>query len=100
MSKEDECKLDVLNFDERWLSYVLEVLEGVPERGKDPLLYETQADEEGNFQFGHVPDGKYTLVARGRAGINEATWEEEIVIQPGRNLFVKLSNPTDACVSR
>jgi hypothetical protein len=97
-------------------------------------LLSTKTDEEGQFQMPEVEldrdtanplldsDGKkvpgkeweYTLVAKGRAGANDAYWETEIIIiqlngktqwrvgagefVPGRDVHIKLSSPEKSCL--
>jgi len=49
------------------------------------------ADEEGRFKITGIPEGRYTLVVSGQAGLYNAFWEkEEVVITAGQTTEVKL----------
>jgi len=63
------------------------------------LMREADADEEGNFQFANVAPGQYEVVALGRAGLNDAYWDDNVTINQDETLTLKLSSPTTACVA-
>jgi hypothetical protein len=68
------------------------------ERKADQIVF-ADADEEGNFKISVTPAGIYTLVARGRAGFNEALWQGgQITIDSGMETTVKLSAPEKSCL--
>ena len=59
------------------------------------------ADEEGRFKITGIPEGRYTLVVSGQAGLYNAFWEkEEVVITAGQTTEVKLSSPTKSCLTQ
>jgi hypothetical protein len=58
------------------------------------------ADEDaGRFKFSHLPPGNYYLFAQGRAGFNEAVWEDPLIeLKPGASIEIKLSSSEKSCV--
>ena len=56
-----------------------------------------QADEEGLFRFPVVARGAYVLLAFGRAGMNEAYWQEPLKIESGKDVELKLRSPKVSC---
>lgn len=56
-------------------------------------------DEEGIFHLSGVPQGRYTVIALGRAGANEAFWEAEVFARAGEAVAVKLHSPETSCLS-
>jgi hypothetical protein len=75
------------------------------EQKKPDQVLTTQADEEGNFRMTGVRPGVYDVIARGRAGFNEAFWDvgdvesglKDITVVSGREMKVKLGSPVKAC---
>lgn len=57
----------------------------------------TNADEEGYFKITKVPAGSYAVVARGQAGINDASWYMEVSVKQDQEVSVKLASPARAC---
>ena len=78
---------------------VLATLDWVRKNGKSKQFIGVDTDEEGSFQVASVPPGRYTLMARGRAGINDAFWNSELSVQAGSHVSVKLSSPEKACIN-
>jgi hypothetical protein len=73
-------------------------LEWTKENGKPKEFMSVDADEEGSFQITGVPPGVYFIVARGRAGANDAVWTlDDISIKPGTKVSVKLPSPEQSC---
>lgn len=72
---------------------------------KPDQVLTTQADEAGNFRITGVRPGVYDVIARGRAGFNEAFWDigdvesglKDITVVPGKEMEVKLGSPVKAC---
>jgi len=89
------CQTDLLVFN----SSLKSTLEWGQTTGKATAQIQvTTSDEEGTFQFRQVPVGEYTVIAWGRAGFNDAHWEESLKVQPGQSVAMKLSSPHVACV--
>ena len=66
------CRHDMLHED----AAIVEILQWGRDQKKSNQIYPADADEEGNFKINNVsPAGGYFLVARGRAGFNDALWE-------------------------
>jgi hypothetical protein len=71
----------------------------------------TDADEEGKFRVSGVASGTYTVVIRGRAGINDAYWQADVFVGLDGKVTefaggaatqvaeVKLGSPKEACLS-
>jgi hypothetical protein len=65
---------------------------------KSNQMIPVEADEEGNFKVS-APPGVYILIARGRAGFNQAVWlQRDVVVEPGKETTIKLSSPEKACL--
>jgi len=60
-------------------------------------LNDARVDEEGNFSIGKIRSGVYNLVARGKAGINDAYWLQEITVKPGAKTEVKVISVEASC---
>jgi hypothetical protein len=64
------------------------------------------ADEEGNFRITGVRPGVYDVIARGRAGFNDAFWDiggldsglQHITVAAGTEITLKLSSPEKSCL--
>jgi hypothetical protein len=71
----------------------------------------TDADEEGKFRVSGVAFGSYTIVIRGRAGMNDAYWEADVLVgfdgkvtefaggAANQVTEIKLGSPKEACLS-
>jgi hypothetical protein len=57
-------------------------------------------DEEGVFQFQKVlPNSEpYFVLVSGRAGANDAWWQGEVKVDPGKDATTKLGSPEKACL--
>jgi hypothetical protein len=75
-------------------------LDWAKKNGELKQIRVVQADEEGAFDFSEVQPGSYILLARGRAGANEAHWESDgdIKIKAGQKFTVKLGSPHTTCL--
>jgi Polysaccharide lyase family 4, domain II len=83
------------------LSYekaVFETLNWGMEQNKTNQFWSSDADEEGNFKITDVRPGEYVVVARGRAGFNDAFWQKDITVKSGMETAFKLSKPEKACL--
>jgi hypothetical protein len=69
------------------------------EKHKAWQILSTDADEDGTFKMAVPHPGKYTIVAIGQAGFNDAVWEADFVVNPGMNAAVKLSSPKESCLA-
>ncbi len=64
------------------------------------------ADEEGNFRITGVRPGVYDVIARGRAGFNDAFWDigdpdsglHDITVVAGTEITIKLASPEKSCL--
>lgn len=56
------------------------------------------ADEDGLFRFGGVTPGKYSILATGHAGVNTAYWQQDVIVEGGKEVTIKLSSPEAACL--
>ena len=64
-------------------------------------LLVANADEEGHFSIVVPRPGLYALLARGRAGFNEAFWDlslDYITVESGKETTVKVASPEKACL--
>jgi hypothetical protein len=78
---------------------VLDTLKWAEKENKEWQVIPFEADEEGLFTIKVAHPGKYILMARGRAGFNDAAWEsDEIVVAPGANVKIKMSSPKESCL--
>jgi hypothetical protein len=89
------CKAGLLGVDEAIVA-TLDWSQAKPHQGQ--VLF-TNADEEGNFVFPKVRTGKYNVIARGHAGINDAYWKQDVWVQPGEAVTVKVATVESACVT-
>lgn len=61
------------------------------------LLYANE--EDGRFRFPHLRPGRYYLFAEGRAGFNQAVWEDPLIqLKPGDSIEIKLSSTEKSCL--
>ena len=87
------CRSDLLNADKAALATV----DWAREHKLTAHALILDADEEGNFSMGKITPGVYELVARGRAGVNDAYWLQEITVKPGEKTEVKVSSVEVSC---
>lgn len=88
------CKSELLAVDKAMIA-TLEWSQAKPLEGQ--VLF-ADTDEEGNFVFPKVRTGKYNVIARGRAGINDAYWKQDVWVQPGEAVTVKVASVESSCV--
>jgi hypothetical protein len=70
------------------------------EKHKAWQILSTDADEDGMFKVAVPHQGKYTIVAIGQAGFNDAVWEaKDVRVNPGMTTAVKLSSPAESCLA-
>jgi hypothetical protein len=93
LSEEVVCRKSLLIVEDA-LSAVLDWTEKVR---KPHELQSIQADEEGSFRISGVSLGYHMLVIRGRTGFNEAYWQADVSVSPGRNASLKLGSPETSC---
>lgn len=90
------CKTELQAYEEGYY----EMLNFAAEHGRNEfLLISGKADEEGNFKL-KVPLEKeelYAVYAHGRAGYNDAIWDQITFAFPGKESVVKLSDPARVC---
>jgi hypothetical protein len=89
----DSCKRQLM--DDR--NGVIGLLKWVQQGSHEWQDLIADADEEGNFTFPKVPPGKYDILVQNQAGINEAFWNQEVWVQPGQLLNVKVANVEHSC---
>ena len=66
---------------------------------KSGQILSTDADEEGNFKIQVPYPGTYRLIARGRAGFNEAFWTmDNFLVEQGMETVVKVATVEEACL--
>jgi hypothetical protein len=97
-SEVSECLEDLQTYD----LAVMGTLKWGEENQKESDIWITNADEEGVFKITDVPHGTYILLARGRAGFNEAFWKVgvgNLAVESGMETTVKLSDPEKACLA-
>ena len=88
------CRKELLTY----LHATVETLKWAEAEKKAWQVISTQTDEEGNFSVSIPRPGKYLLLVRGRAGLNEAAWRSDVTIAPGQPTNVKLTSPEKACL--
>lgn len=57
-----------------------------------------EVDEEGRFTARNIRPGIYEIIARGRAGTNDAYWLGETNVKAGERTKIKLDSVEVACV--
>lgn len=87
------CRSDLLNADKATRA----TLEWAQEHKLMAYVTALDADEEGNFSVGKIRSGVYNLIARGKAGINDAYWLQEITVRPGEKTEVKVISVEASC---
>jgi hypothetical protein len=96
------CKRQLRGLD----AALLATVDSVIKSWQTGLLYSTDADEEGNFQFTSVKSGDYLLLARGQAGASDIYWEQDLCVRCiannvlGTDLsHLKLSSVQQSCIN-
>jgi hypothetical protein len=87
------CRSDLLNADKA----IQATVQWADEHKLMAYVAALDADEEGNFSIGKIRSGVYNLIARGKAGINDAYWLQEITVKPGEKTEVKVSSVEASC---
>jgi hypothetical protein len=64
---------------------------------KPPEGFALTTDENGSFSAGPLKPNAYTVVAFGRAGINEAYWKSTAQLNRGDVIQIKLASPEVGC---
>jgi hypothetical protein len=78
---------------------MLETMKWADAEQKRDQIIQTDTDEDGNFDLAGPP-GIYTLIVKGRAGLNDAVWTRDVVkIVPGETTLLKLASPEPACLT-
>jgi len=77
---------------------LLETVDWAKESNKSQQLIGTDTDEEGIFHSSGIGPGRYTVIALGRAGANDAFWATEVFARSGEPVSVKLHSPETACL--
>lgn len=101
-SESKSCSKDLEVFDKA----ILATMQWAVDQKMDYEVLNANADEEGNFKITGVRAGIYDLIARGRAGFNEAFWRtadvesglQDIKVAPGMETTVKLASPVKSCL--
>ena len=87
------CRSDLLNADKA----IQATVEWAEEHKLMAYVAALDADEEGNFSMGKIRSGVYNLVARGKAGINDAYWLQEITVRSGAKTETKVISVEASC---
>jgi hypothetical protein len=89
------CRRELLLYDEA----VGETEQWATGQKKTSQIVCADADEEGYFKM-TAPVGTYTLIARGRAGFNEAFWKagDWVNAEAGTETTIKLTSPEKSCL--
>jgi len=78
---------------------IIAVREWGIEQHKAGQILSIDADEEGNFKIQVPYPGTYGLIARGRAGFNEAFWTmDNFLVEQGTETVVKVGSVEEACL--
>lgn len=89
------CRRELLSYD----SFVVQMMTWAKDQNKMWQVIIDQADEEGTFKTSVPHPGRYRLLIRGKAGLNEAFWNADVVVNSGEETTVKLSAPNKACLT-
>jgi hypothetical protein len=95
LSDEARCRKVLIVADDA----ILAALDWTKEKKKYSELKSTEADEEGAFRISGVAPGFHMLAIRGRAGANDAYWQADVVVVPGRDVSLKLGSPEKSCIA-
>ena len=88
------CRKELIGYD----GTILETMKWAEAQNKIWQVIVAQADEEGTFKITVPHPGAYKMLIRGKAGLNDAFWTDDIVVNPGVETKVKLSSPEKACL--
>ncbi len=97
------CNLELRAFD----AAVTATLQWSLDRKRTDQVLVGSADEEGNFRMIGVRPGVYDVIARGRAGFNEAFWDthdiesasqDDITVAAGMETAIRLASPAKSCL--
>jgi hypothetical protein len=91
--KDVSCKSGLIAIDKA----ILDTFEWAKQHQLTDLIRFVDTDEEGYFTISRVRPGIYELVVRGQAGINDASWLQEIEVKPGEKLTAKVSSVESSC---
>ena len=90
----DLCRSELMNADKAALA----TLDWAQEHKLGAYVPVLDVDEEGQFSTGYnIRPGLYELVARGRAGINDAYWDQNVTVRAGEKTEVKVSSVEASC---
>jgi hypothetical protein len=92
-TSDDSCRSELITDGKA----IMSLLDWTKEGNRAWQLMLGDADEEGNFAFPRVPPGKYDVLVRARAGINEAFWSQEVWVQPGEAVTMKVASVERSC---
>jgi hypothetical protein len=92
LTDDQKALLNVRDVEE----YILSRVEKSAKAGK--LVRTTLTDEEGRFKITRLPAGGYSIMAFGRAGANEATWDTSAKVYAAADTVVKMGSPDSSCV--
>ena len=87
------CRHDLLVVDKA----IFATMDWANREGRKGLVRSTETDEDGHFRLGGIRSGKYDIIVRGQAGSNDVYWEQDVWIQPGEAVTVKVSSVKNAC---
>ena len=88
------CRSELMNADKAALA----TLDWVQEHKLGAYVPVVDVDEEGQFSTGYnLRPGLYELVVRGRAGINDAYWDQNVMVKAGEKTEVKMSFVRASC---
>jgi hypothetical protein len=94
-SEEAHCPASLLGY----VGALKSTVEWAVENKKMSQILTVDADEEGRFKALRVPVGLYTVTVYGRAGVNQAFWEQDNVQVTADNVTsMKMTTPKKACV--
>ena len=93
------CKEELDAYDHAILrSFESSSSDVVNKKSAEHLFVGTKADEDGNFELS-LPRGSYALIARGRAGFDDAVWVEKwVTVESDKTTRIKLSSPEKSCL--
>jgi hypothetical protein len=86
--KDAYCRNDLIAVDKA----ILETFEWTKSNRLSALVRFGDTDEEGYFTIAQVQPGTYDLIVRGRAGINDASWHQEVRLGAKEKLTTKVSS--------
>lgn len=93
-SKEAHCSGSLASY----VGALKSTIDWAVENKKTSQIITVDADEEGRFKTIDVPVGLYTVTVYGRAGINQAFWEDDVQVTAGDVISIKMRAPKESCV--